>query len=346
MVTAAEVWGNTGAEYIVAVISFVLILLAFKLFHHTVLWRLEAMSEKTENDLDDLFIDIVKTIRWWFYIVASLWIAQTMLAVGTVMSRIADAVLIISLVYQVVKAAGLVVDYAVRKKIDGRPDGQSDAIIDLLTKISKFILWVIGFLFVLQNLGIDVTSLIAGLGIGGVAIALALQNILSDLFSSFSIYFDKPFEVGDFIAIGDLMGTVEDIGIKTTRLRSLSGEEIVLANRELTTARIQNYKDTQRWRGTFSVGVTYDTAPETLDEVKQLIQEIADGIETITFERANATKFGDSAINFDVSFYSETGDYTEHMSYMHQLHSRILEAFNERDISIAFPTRTVYMHNQ
>lgn len=341
-----EVLSNSIAAYISALVVLVFLVLLFRLFHHFVIWRLETLSDKTDNAVDDLIIDVIKTIHGWFYVYVSFWITLFFLSVPPLVQKAADTILILLLVYQVVRAVGLVIEFFVGKQYGTTSDGQADAVVDLLSKIAKGVVWVIGFLFVLQNLGVNVTSLIAGLGVGGIAVALALQNILSDLFSSFSIYFDKPFVVGDFIQIGELMGIVEDIGIKTTRLRALSGEEIVLANRELTTARIQNYRDTTEWRGALSVGVTYDTAPETLDRVREIIREVAENIDGVRFDRANATKFADSSINFDIVFYSETTDYNEHLAQTHTFHSDLKHRFDEEGIRIAFPTRTVYLHNQ
>jgi len=340
-----EFLGNTITEYIIFTILFLLAVCVFRVFHYTALWRLEMFSKQTNNDVDDLFISILKTVTWLFYVYVSFWISLIFLTVPDLIQQTVDSILIILVVYQVVCAVGLIVEYSVSKQFTGVPEGQSEAIIDLLTKLIKGVLWVIGFLFVLQNLGIDVTSLIAGLGIGGIAIALALQNILSDLFSSFSIYFDKPFVVGDFIAIGELMGTVEDIGIKTTRLRALSGEEIILANRELTTARIQNFRNTTEWRGTFSVGVAYDTDSKTLDAIKQILQEIVENKENVRFDRANLTYFAESSINYDVVLYSQTRDYNTHLANIHSILTSVKERFDAENISIAFPTRTVYIHN-
>jgi len=340
-----SLWGNVIEDYIVAAIAFIVILFVCRMFHYAALWRLEKLSEMTKNDLDGLLIDVLQSVRWWFYIYLSFWIALLFLDIGSVVQNIFDAVLIILIVYQVVRGAGYVVEYLVGKQFKQAPKGQENSIASLLSKLVRGILWVLGFLFVLQNLGIDVTSLIAGLGIGGIAIALALQNILSDLFSSLSIYFDKPFQVGDFIAVGELMGTVEHIGIKTTRLRSLQGEEIIMANRDLTDARIQNYRGMAEWRGAFSVGVTYDTAPDSLDEIKQMIEDVVAEQEGARFERANATRFAESAINFDVVFYSQTNDYNKHLEVQHAIHTELKRRFNDRRIDIAFPTRTIYLNN-
>jgi len=341
---ATSLWGNTMEAYLIAAVAILLVLFVFRMFHYMTLWHLEDLSAKTENDFDDLLIDMLQSVTWWFYIYLSVWIGLFYITLAPLVRTVADSLLIILLVYQVIRAAGYAVEYGVRKQFN-QPAGHEDSIVALLSKLIRGILWALGFLFVLQNLGVDVTSLIAGLGIGGIAIALALQNILSDLFSSFSIYFDRPFQVGDFIAVGEFMGTVEEIGIKTTRLRSLHGEEIVLANRDLTTARIQNYRGMGEWRGSFTVGVSYDTSPELLDRAKELIQETVESADGARFERANITAFGESSINIDAVFYSETGDYNEHLATQHAIHRHVKERLEHEGVTIAFPTRTIYMHN-
>jgi len=207
----------------------------------------------------------------------------------------------------------------------------------------KVIIWAIGGLLVLSNLGVNVTSLIAGLGIGGVAIALALQNILSDLFASFSIYFDKPFEVGDFIVVGANSGTVEKIGIKTTRIRALQGEEVIISNAELTKSRVQNFKKLKERRVVVRPGVLYETKHELLKEIPTLLQKAVDATEKTRFDRANLAEYGDSAIVFELVYYVLSGDYKEYMNLNEKILLAVKEAFDKKGIEFAYPTQTVYV---
>jgi small-conductance mechanosensitive channel len=196
---------------------------------------------------------------------------------------------------------------------------------------------------VLSNAGVDITSLIAGLGIGGIAVALALQNVLSDLFSSFAIHFDKPFLVGDFIIVGDQMGVVEKIGIKTTRIRALQGEELVFANKELTDAHIQNFKKMRERRVVFSIGVLYETPQKHLQEISWLLRSIIEKQEQVRFDRAHFARFDASALTFEVVYYVLSDEYTTYMDIQQQINFAILEAFSARHISMAYPTQTVYL---
>ncbi|MEX2008444.1 MAG: mechanosensitive ion channel family protein [Candidatus Spechtbacterales bacterium] len=209
--------------------------------------------------------------------------------------------------------------------------------------MAKWSLWVLGILFVLQNFGLNVTSIIAGLGIGGIAIALAAQNILSDLFSSFSIAFDKPFEPGDFIVVGETSGTVQRIGLKTTRIQSLEGEEIILPNAQLTDARVQNYGRMEQRRVRFALGVEYATPQEKLRRIPDLVRSTVESANNTRFDRSHFKVFGDSALEFENVYYVRSGDYAEYMDINQEVLLNLNEALNREGIMVAFPTRTVHV---
>jgi len=213
-----------------------------------------------------------------------------------------------------------------------------------LNIIIKIILWIIGLLLILSNLGINITSLVAGLGIGGIAIALALQNILSDLFSSFAIYFDKPFKVGDFIIIGKDMGTVEQIGIKTTRLRALQGEQIVISNQELTSARIQNFKKLSERRVAFELGVVYGTPDDKMKKIPELIEKIIKETKDTRFDRSHFKSFGDFALIFETVYYITSGEYLDYMNAQQEIGLKIKEKFSTEEIEFAYPTQTLFLN--
>ncbi|HEY8487356.1 MAG TPA: mechanosensitive ion channel family protein [Limnochordales bacterium] len=213
----------------------------------------------------------------------------------------------------------------------------------LLSLLSRVALWSVVVLAVLHNLGINITALATGLGVAGVAVALAVQNILGDLFASLSILLDKPFVVGDFIIVGDYMGTVEHIGIKTTRVRSLGGEQIVFSNADLLGSRIRNYKRMYERRVLFQVGVTYSTPHQKLERIPTILREIVEAQQEVRFDRAHFARYGDFALIFEVVYYVLRPDYNFYMDVQQAINLAIYRRFAEEGIKFAFPTQTIYL---
>jgi small-conductance mechanosensitive channel len=203
--------------------------------------------------------------------------------------------------------------------------------------------WSIAFLLIFQNLGFDITALIAGLGIGGIAVALAAQSVLGDLFSSLAIILDRPFEVGDFIVFGDQMGTVEKIGIKTTRIRALSGEQIAVSNSDLVKTRVHNFKRMKQRRVVLVVGVTYDTPASKLERIPTMIKEIIEAQDKVRFDRAHFRSFGASSLEFEAIYWVLSADYTVYMDFQQAINFAIFRAFEEAGIEFAFPSQTLYV---
>ncbi len=215
-----------------------------------------------------------------------------------------------------------------------------------LTAFINIVVWIIAVLFVLANLGFNISAVIAGLGIGGVALALASQHIFKDLFNYFVIFFDRPFQAGDFIILDDKMGTIEKIGIKTTRITSLSGEQIIMSNTDLADARIHNYKKMEKRRVQFSFGVLYQTGLKELREIPGIIREIVDRTEFATFDRAHFKEYGDSSLDFEVVYYVDGPEYNRYMDIQQEINLAIFEEFEARGIGFAYPTRTVFIEKQ
>jgi len=205
------------------------------------------------------------------------------------------------------------------------------------------ILWSVIVLMALENVGIDITALVAGLGVGGIAVALAVQNILGDLFASLSIVLDKPFVIGDFIIIGDYMGTVEHIGLKTTRIRSLSGEQLVFANNDLLQSRIRNFKRMYERRVVFNLGVVYQTPHEKLQKIPQIVREIIEQQHPVRFDRAHFKSFGDFSLNFEVVYWVQNPDYTVYMDIQQAINLEIYRRFAEEGIEFAYPTQSIFV---
>jgi len=207
--------------------------------------------------------------------------------------------------------------------------------------ILTIVLWIIGLIFLFDNLGFNVTAVLTGLGVGGIAIALAAQTILGDLFNYFVIYFDRPFEVGDFIIVDDKMGTVEYIGLKTTRIKSLSGEQIIFSNSNLTNSRVHNYKRMSDRRILFRFGVLYSTGKEKLSLIPQLIKNAINALPGTRFDRAHFSSFGPYSLDFEVVYYVLSAEYNNYMDTQQQINLDLYEAFEREGIEFAFPTYSV-----
>lgn len=337
-----EIWGNSVFEYGTALTFFVLFLIVFKIFQVIILKKLKKLSEKTETDIDDALIKAIKSLKPPFYYFISLYFILPFLEIATNVLNIVKAVLLVLIVYQVIKAVLIVVDYIFEKLSEKKEDASEKMAYSYMGMFTKIMIWVLGILMILSNLGINITTLIAGLGIGGLAFAFAFKEILSDLFASFVIFFDKPFVIGDFIQMGDIVGEVKKIGIKTTRIKSLTGEEIVVSNQELTSARIRNYQKLKERRISFSFGIIYETPTEKIKQIPIWVQQIISGIKGVRFDRAHFNRFEDSSLAFDVVYYIESQNYAEYMKAQQEINLKILEKFQEKGIEMAYPTRVVY----
>lgn len=313
-----------------------------------VLVRLEALAHKTTKHFDDVVIASIQSIRPWVYTLAALYVALRLYELPASLHLYVNALLYASFVWQAIQIITCFVNYGITTFVERDEDG--DGVIDpgaataadMLTLISKIVMWVFGTLFVLSNLGIEVTSIIAGLGIGGIAVAFALQGVLSDLFASFSIYFDKPFRIGDFIIIGADSGTVEKIGIKSTRIRTLQGEELVVSNAELTTARVQNFKKMDERRIVSQFGITYETPQEKVRQVNGIVERVFADITGVRLDRTHFTTFADSALVFELVYFVESANYQDFLDVQQQFNFTLMERFAELEITFAYPTQTIY----
>jgi small-conductance mechanosensitive channel len=338
-------FGNTLHQYVVALGVFLIALLFFKLLKNQFLGRLKRWAEKTKTDLDDELVSTLEAIPGVLYFFASLYIALQFVTINAKITKGVEIILIILLIYWGTKVVSELIEYAlskVAKKQNGKREKNTTYF--ALNLIAKIILWSTGLLLVLSNLGVNISALVASLGIGGIAVALALQNILSDIFSSFSLYLDKPFEVGDFIIIGDHMGTVKKIGLKTTRIEALQGEEIVISNNELTSSRVRNFKKMKKRRVVFMIGVTYGTPHKQLKKIPKILKEAIKSIKKTTFDRSNFATFGNFSLNFETVYYLESSDYNEYMNTQEKINLAVVDAFEKEKIEIAFPTQTLYVH--
>ena len=256
-----------------------------------------------------------------------------------------STVLILGLLIQGALWANGIVNYLLdswaKKKFESDPT--MSTALGAIAFLVRFGVWATFVMLALDNAGVDVGPLVASLGIGGVALALALQGVLGDLFASLSIIFDEPFVVVDFIQVGDLSGTVEHVGLKSTRVRAITGEQLVFSNSDLLNSRIRNYQRRQERRCAFTLGVTYDTSPARLEKIPGLVQEIIEARENTRFDRSFLQSFGDSALNFDTVYYVSVPDFATYAKAHHAINLEIFRRFGEEGIEFAYPTQTIHV---
>ena len=330
-----------------ALVIFAVLTLLFWLIRHVVLINLRRIAKKTDTRADDVTISAVQHVHGAVYTLAALYISLQVFDITGTTEKVIDGIFYIVLTWQVIRILSVLIKYFAEARLkgedeNGEVDPNAATAADMVTLIARISLWILGGLFVLSNLDIEVTSLIAGLGIGGIAIAFALQGILTDLFASFSLYFDKPFRVGDHIVLGTDAGIVEKIGVKSTRIRTLQGEELVVSNAELTTARVQNFKKLKKRRGTIVLGVTYETSQEKLEGIKGAIGEVFESVESADLDRVFFTNFGASALEFQIVYHVESSEYKDFLSSQEQINFAIFKKFNEMGIEFAYPTQTIH----
>lgn len=222
----------------------------------------------------------------------------------------------------------------------------SNHILFILRKVLQIVVYVFTFLIILWVFNIDLSGVVVGLGVGGIAIALALQNILSDALAAFSLYFDRPFEIGDFIVVGDYAGTVKKIGMKSTRIQLLQGEELVISNKELTSEAVRNFKKLKKRRITFTVQVSCDTPIEKLKKIPEIISEIIKKIKGTQIGTVHFRQFGEFSFDFDIVYYVKTGNYNKYLDIQQRINFEILEEFEKEKIEMPYPTQKIFYVNE
>ncbi|MBN2572169.1 MAG: mechanosensitive ion channel family protein [Ignavibacteriales bacterium] len=335
---------NRVLDYLLFLSTFIFSIIVIKIFKHIVLRKIKKWTQKTANTFDDLLIhNIEKRLLPLLYFVA-LYLSIQFLTIHPTAIEVIDILFLILLTIFVVRLIISIINYLVEiylvKKEEQQKNIQS---IKALLPVAKILVWGFAIFILLDNLGVKITPLLAGLGVGGIAIALAAQSIFGDLFAYFIMLFDRPFEVGDFIITGEHIGSVEHIGIKSSRIRSISGEQIVISNTDLVNARVRNYKRMERRRVVFKLGVTYQATLEQLKEIPKTIKEIVESTKDTDFDRAHFFSYGDFSLIFEIVFYINSSDYTKYMDIQQEINFKIKEEFEKRGIEFAYPTQTLFL---
>ncbi len=340
--------GNPTSAWLEALGTSVGTFLLLLLLDRQVLRRIARFARKTDNVWDDLFIDVVESTRVVTLVAMSCRVGLAFLDLTPRVEVWASRGLLLVFLFQgavwVNAALGYVLKQLIQRRLAG--DAAGATTLAAMGFLAKLLVWSIGLLAALGSFGVNITGLAAGLGVGGIAVALAVQNVLGDLFASLSIVLDKPFVIGDFIIVGELMGTVEHIGLKTTRIRSLSGEQIVFSNGDLLSSRIRNYKRMFERRVLFEVGVTYQTTHDQLASLGAMLKDIIQGQEGVRFDRAHFKAFADSALVFEMVYYVLDPDYNRYMDIQQAINLEIHRRFEAEGIAFAYPTQTVFLEKE
>lgn len=322
----------------IALISFVFLFLTYVKNRVT-----KAIRDKVGYDSTgflDTIADTLEDTYRFFLLIAGIYGAIVITRLQGPIAHYGRNVFLVGLVLQAsIWASGFFKIFLVKVLLGGYRDPSKLPTLSIVGTLGQFAIWIVAGLLILDNFGVDITALVAGLGIGGIAVALAVQKLLEDLLSSVAIVLDKPFEIGDFIIVGDLMGTVERIGIKTTRLRSLSGEQLIFPNTDLLGSRIRNFKRMYERRVVFTLGVTYQTSLTKLKEIPGILREIVEKAEGARFDRAHFVRYGPSSLDFEVVYYVLSSDYLIYADIQQAINLAIFERFTEAGIDFAYPTQ-------
>jgi len=331
-------YNNTVKTWIialsVALLSFAVLIL-LKVFFHG---KFKTYAERTTMGIDDFIAEFIGGVKSFFLLMFAVFLGSHFLSLPDPISGAVDKLMVIALLFQGALWGSGLFDYwrerSIRRKKEEDP--ASAATFTALGFLVRVALWSIVLLLSLDNLGINITALVAGLGVGGIAVALAVQNILSDLFASMSIILDKPFVAGDFIVVDNHQGTVEHIGLKTTRVRSLNGEQIVFSNSDLLKSRVQNFKRMSERRAVFSTAVVYETPPEKLEAIPGIIREAIESQTLTRFDRSHLKEFGSVGLVFESVYFINSPDYNIYMNIQHAINMDLVQRFREEGIGWAY----------
>ena len=343
-----EIAANSIQAWLIACAIAVIVFLVAGIVRYVSARQLAKFAERNEVMIWPVLKAVVKKTRWLFILLVALFVGSLVIELPGRSREIFTTVVVVALILQagLWGSAALHVMLEKYRELQIAKDPARVTTLNVLSFIGKIILWSIVLLLVLDNLGVNITALVAGLGVGGIAVALAVQTVLGDLFASLSIVLDKPFVVGDFLIVGDLLGSVEYVGLKTTRLRSLSGEQLVFSNSDLLNSRIRNFGRMYERRVSFDIGVTYQTSRDKIKMIPTIIREAVEAQENTRFDRSHFKQYGDFALLFESVYYVKGPDYNLYMDIQQAINLQIHERFEQEGIEFAYPTQTLFVQQQ
>jgi small-conductance mechanosensitive channel len=346
MVTFLDLWNteflwNTAGKWVLALVLFGVtftLLPLIKGYTGKQRRRWQESEREIPVAIEVITLLVSRTSKLFLFTLA-IWLAFTQLSFPGPVERIERIAIVLTFWFQIGLWGMAAVRFAIDKRArkgSGMDPGLASSI-DIIVFIAGLAIWAMAFLLALDNLGVQIKPLLAGLGIGGIAVALAVQTVLGDLLASMSIALDKPFAVGDALQVDDLNGTVEHIGVKSTRLRSLSGEQIIIANADILKARVRNNGRMRDRRAAFYVNVKYGTPTEKLRQIPEIVQDIVMKQPNVRFDRCHLLVMGDWALRYEVVFYMTVADYAVYANVQQDINIGILEALRELEVDVALP---------
>ncbi len=339
--------GNSMKAYGTVLIAFFSTLIVVSVIKKILFGRLKKLAEMTETRLDDFIVEhLEKFVIPVIYITTAYHLVTSTLTINSGLAKFIYALFLAFIIIYTVKFMISIIKFALTQYWvikQGKEEEEAETNVRGISTFISIIIWTIAFIFFIDNLGFKISGIMAGIGIGGVTLALASQAILGDLFSYFVIFFDRPFEIGDFIKVDDKLGVIERIGIKTTRVKSLSGEQLVFSNTDLTRSRVHNYKKMLQRRIMFQFGVVYQTTYEHLETIPSMVKEIVESTENTLFDRAHFFTYGNSSLDFEVVYFVYGHEYNTYMDVQQEINLKIFKKFRDQGIDFAYPTRTVFI---
>lgn len=337
----AQIYGNTLIHWAVAIAFGCGVYFAVSTIKRRLVRHYSERGAAQSRAIGEIARALARTTQSFFILALGLAALEYVILLPTQLAGIVSAAVRIAVMLQLglwgTALVGLWIGHYLLQRAVHDPDSASAAqIIKILCLVA---IWSAILLLTLGNFGIDITGLVAGLGIGGIAVAFALQSILKDLFASLAIVLDKPFVVGDFIIFGEQLGSVERIGLKTTRVRSLWGEQITVSNDDLLNSRVRNYKRMSERRVSFNIAVTYETPVEKLETIPHRIRETIDAIDGTRFDRSHVAAFEEHGPRIETVYYVLSPDYNVYMDIQQSINLTVARHFAQAGIAFAYPTR-------
>jgi small-conductance mechanosensitive channel len=342
---AHHLLGNQMRAWATAGVVFVVVFAVLRLLKLFVTRHLGKLAAKTATQVDDLVVDLLGRTRSWVMAILAVYSASLFLKLPDAEVRILRSLAVVAMLLQGALWGNRLITFWLTEYLRrrGEVDAAGRNTISTLGFVGRLLLWSTLLLLALDNLGIKVTGLIPGLGIGGIAVALAAQEVLKDLFASLAIALDKPFLIGDNITVGEFAGTVELIGIKTTRVRSVNGEQIVIPNSDLMGSRLRNFGRMEERRVLVNLGLVYQTPAERVERAVALVREVAAARQGVRLDRVHFRAFGEFALFIEVVYFVTSADYSVYMDLQQEINLEILRRFAAERIELAYPTQTVFL---